>query len=330
MQNTYKKIHFILFLLLYIPGDLGMIGVLYKHGAKLNHCDDFGMTPLCVACIRNCSTVAKFLIKCKSNVNIPDAKMNLPIHYTARNGNYDLTKLLIDNGSEIDIMNKYSESPLHMAVRNDRLEIIRELVNHNCNVNICGPPDNATALHIAVHVTSERETVWPILELLIKGGVDLNAKAFPLDETPLHRALEIGKAEVALLLLQCGADPNIECPHDITVLQKACRKEFLEIVDVVIHSGLDWEKEKWLYIDIHNSGINKDLLVEYEEGDIPMALIHNIDLFFYIMEVKNSVMSLARLSRLAIRRAMGSRVSEGVEQVPLPPKLKDFLMLKIV
>jgi len=39
-------------------------------------------------------------------------------------------------------------------------------------------------------------------------------------ETALYRALDLGKADLATLLLQYGADVDVECPHGVTILNK--------------------------------------------------------------------------------------------------------------
>jgi len=36
----------------------------------------------------------------------------------------------------------------------------------------------------------------------------------------LYRALDLGKADLATLLLQYGADVDVECPHGVTILNK--------------------------------------------------------------------------------------------------------------
>jgi len=53
----------------------------------------------------------------------------------------------------------------------------------------------------------------------VDGGCDLDARALGC-ETSLYRALDHGKADIATLLLQYGADVDVECPHGVTILNK--------------------------------------------------------------------------------------------------------------
>ena len=58
------------------------------------------MTPLCATCLKNkVPAIAESLIRYGAKVNIADYKHNLPLHYTARNGNLSLTKQLLDAGN---------------------------------------------------------------------------------------------------------------------------------------------------------------------------------------------------------------------------------------
>jgi len=65
-----------------------------------------------------------------------------------------------------------------------------------------------------------------ILECLVHGGCDLDAKALGC-ETALYRALDLGKPDLATLLLQYGADVDVECPHGVTILNKVLYRQTL-------------------------------------------------------------------------------------------------------
>ena len=138
-----------------------------------------------------------------------------------------------------------------------------------CNVDLSSPDTGITPLHIAVNCYADATLFLPVLELLQEGGCNLDAimvnswtssDTSHLYETPLYRAIDAGKSEIAVLLLQYGADPNCECPHDLTILQKACHRLDLSVIETVLHCGIAWRHEAWLDIDIHHCGINRDLL----------------------------------------------------------------------
>jgi ankyrin repeat protein len=73
-----------------------------------------------------------------------------------------------------------------------------------------GPEGNETiALHLAVNKKNLTTIRW-----LLTHGVDVNAKRLMWDcnHTALHMTVESGAIDIAALLLDAGADPNIrEC-----------------------------------------------------------------------------------------------------------------------
>lgn len=92
-------------------------------------------------------------------------------------------------------------------------------VYSGCQTNICDSSDTVRPLHIAVSVYNDVVDFEQILACLVDGGCDLDAKALGC-ETALYRALDLGKADLATLLLQYGADVDVECPHGVTILNK--------------------------------------------------------------------------------------------------------------
>jgi len=92
-------------------------------------------------------------------------------------------------------------------------------VSSGCQTNICDSSDAIRPLHVAVGVYNDVVDFERILACLVDGGCDLDARALGC-ETSLYRALDLGKADLATLLLQYGADVDVECPHGVTILNK--------------------------------------------------------------------------------------------------------------
>ena len=92
-------------------------------------------------------------------------------------------------------------------------------MSSGCETNICDSTDAVRPLHVAVGVYNDVVDFERILACLVDGGCDLDARALGC-ETSLYRALDLGKADLATLLLQYGADVEVECPHGVTILNK--------------------------------------------------------------------------------------------------------------
>ena len=72
-----------------------------------------------------------------------------------------------------------------------------------------------TPLHIAVTAHWDVRDFEQVLEMLVSRGADLNILSN--DKTPLWQATEDAKSDIARVLVEHGADANIEGPHGITV-----------------------------------------------------------------------------------------------------------------
>ena len=138
------------------------------------------------------------------------------------------------------------------------------------------------------------------------------------------------KVEIAVTLLKHGADCSISSMYDLTILQKACRRTLVDFIDLLLTSGvINWSQETWLNIGAWDSGINKELLMNCEH-DIPLSLHGKLDLYFVILEARQTLLTLSRCCRLAIRKALCDKLYIKIQQLGLPKKLQDFIMMEIV
>jgi ankyrin repeat protein/cytochrome c-type biogenesis protein CcmH/NrfG len=76
------------------------------------------------------------------------------------------------------------------------------------------------------------------IELILKGGMDVNAKN-AYDHTALMWAASEGHPELVAFLIEQGADIRIKYPGGSTVLMLACRSGNMEIVQLLLQEGAD-------------------------------------------------------------------------------------------
>ena len=72
------------------------------------------------------------------------------------------------------------------------------------------------------------------MEALLEAGADPNVKTFNLFETPLHRMVWVGTAEIVAMLLEAGADPNAQTEYGEIPLHFAATAE---IVAMLLEGG---------------------------------------------------------------------------------------------
>ncbi|MFW6348073.1 MAG: ankyrin repeat domain-containing protein, partial [Cyclonatronaceae bacterium] len=115
------------------------------------------------------------------------------IMYAAEKNNAAIVKLLIDAGADPNLANKMGGTALNRAAENGNLEMMSYLFENGAKA---GP----LALIIAA-----REGQLPAVKLLLKHGVDINARQ-PWGQTALMQAAREGHLDVCTYLVRHGAD----------------------------------------------------------------------------------------------------------------------------
>jgi ankyrin repeat protein len=154
-------------------------------------------TPLHHAVFKNRPVMVRLLLELGADVDARDATGATALA-TASPGGTDesIVAALLEAGATVDFlaaMNLGEYREAEAMLRNDPSRI--------------GPGGSDTiALHLAV---ARKDLVS--LRWLLAHGIDVNAKRpmWDCNHTALHMAVESGAKEMALLLLEAGADPNI-------------------------------------------------------------------------------------------------------------------------
>jgi ankyrin repeat protein len=95
---------------------------------------------------------------------------------------------------------------LHAAAQEGRMNVVELLIKSGANVN-ARTPGGTTPLHLA----SDRNRL-AVVNALLAAKADPNLLDYR--GTPLHAALYQGNADLAIALLEHGADPNARSPYD--------------------------------------------------------------------------------------------------------------------
>src|SRR5712691_8189257 len=158
-------------------------------------------TPLHYAAACGLHDFAQFLIvEHSQNVNARELrKGETPLGIASRKGHSEVARVLLKHGADTETRNNASQSPLDWASLRGHLEVVQVLLEHHADVNISDKNFGLTALRWA----SEFGQV-AIARVLLANGADVNAKKWD-NQTPRHEARNDG---VARVLIEYGADPN--------------------------------------------------------------------------------------------------------------------------
>jgi ankyrin repeat protein len=161
-----------------------------------------------------------------------------PLHFAARHGFVDLSRLLLSSGSDLNQRTADGTTPLLMAIINGHFDLAKELLDKGADPRVASD-NGVTPLYAVLNVQWAPKTLYPqpraytqqklshieMLQALLARDVDVNARLkkkvwysgynFDLsgvDEigaTPFWRAAYASDLEAMKLLIAHGADPEI-------------------------------------------------------------------------------------------------------------------------
>lgn len=148
-----------------------------------------------------------------------------PLMFATRAGNVEFMKPLIDYGWSVHSRSRkegyfYQNNCLHFAARFNRYEAAKLILQHHPDIAARNYEGDA-ALHLAAKNGS-----LPIVKLLLDYGADVNQPGRH-NIPPILAALNGGgDAELALFLLDHGADAQAHDDFNESVLHKAAQKDW--------------------------------------------------------------------------------------------------------
>ena len=178
--------------------------LLIGSGADVDASNDYGVTPLALACDNASDYMVVRLLDAGANPNIARTTGETPLMTCARTGAADAVRALLARGVDLTVTDPLSgQTALMWAVGERHTEITRALVEHRADVQATTTRGN-TALMIAARADEPE-----LARILLDAGADVNASA-PDGTTPLMVATIRGNAALAILLLEHGADPDVD------------------------------------------------------------------------------------------------------------------------
>ena len=183
-------------------GHEGIIDLLLEIGADIFEPRDDGSTALGVAISWDQTALALRLLNLGADAQQASAGGWLPLHIAGEKGNVPVIKALLLAGAEVDMPGPQDETALWTACRGGNLEAAKVL--HEAGAD----PSAQTGYGASCAFIACESGSLPVLNWLAGLGVDVLVKRSGNDATPLGIALSKNHTDVALRLLELGADPN--------------------------------------------------------------------------------------------------------------------------
>jgi len=204
--------------------DLESAELLIQAGADVNATNDYGVTPLSLACanIQNAAMV-KRLLEAGSNPNSVQVKGETVLMTCSRTGNAEAVKLLLAHGVEVETKEPWRwQTALMWAAAKKHSDVVALLVEHGADVH------SQTRGSFTPLMFAAQQGDIDSARILLTAGADVN-QASPQYGTALVVASASGREQVAIFLLEQGAGPNETDSHGNTPLHYAVRKGFSEL-----------------------------------------------------------------------------------------------------
>jgi uncharacterized protein len=199
--------------------DVETVALLLKSRANVNATNRYGVPPLSIACTNGNATLVRMLLDAGANANASLPGGETMLMTASRVGNLEAVKALLARGANPNAQERRDQTALMWAAAEGHAKVVSALIEAGAAVNAT-LPSGFTPLFFAV-----REGHIDVVRVLLEAGVHVNETLQPKADrpasplganykpirngtSPLMLAVENGHFELAIALVEAGADPN--------------------------------------------------------------------------------------------------------------------------
>jgi uncharacterized protein len=199
--------------------DADLAGRLVRSRARVNATNRYGVSPLFLACTNGNANIVKLLLDAGADANASLAGGETVLMTAARAGSLEAVKALLARGADPNAQERRQQTALMWAAAEGHAAVVRALIEAGAAVNAT-LTSGFTPLFFAV-----REGHTDAARALLEAGVNVNETLQPKDDrstlaasatyepvrkgtSPLLMAVENGHLELAIVLVEAGANPN--------------------------------------------------------------------------------------------------------------------------
>ncbi len=208
--------------------------VLLENGADPNYVKDPGITALGIACMYDDWAMIDLLITHGANANYSAPNGESTLSMACAQGAVNAVQMLLTAKAETDTRDANGVTPLlHSIMHNteNTISIARMILEKGGNPNL-GMPNGFTPLMGAVQMND-----LDVALLLLEHGADVNARQQNNGPSALSVAVALGHEEMVALLLANKADINVGVNAHTSLIAYACMLARADVMEHLIQYG---------------------------------------------------------------------------------------------
>lgn len=167
-------------------------------------------------------------------IDVPDKYGFTGLMQASQKGYTDIMEILIRHGADVNAKNDSGKTALMLACFAGQFDAVKLLRSHGARYDDYDR-GGSTPIHWAVDGGNVR-----LIEWIVKDGADVNLRDHSHGWTPLIRCASVnGNRNVALTLLVCGAQVNVQDKDGKTALMVAIINGHQELVELLLQKNAD-------------------------------------------------------------------------------------------
>lgn len=170
-----------------------------------------------------------------ANLDVKDGRGCTPLHVAVLTGQAQMLDALLDRDVEVDAVDAAGRTALNLAAEQGTPETVEKLLAHGANPNL-HPFDDNGSLNQALRKNRHR-----IVKILIDNGAEVNEKD-TWGWSPLFHACRDFLS--ASMLLDAGANPNMDLVGGAQLIHFAARAGQSKIVELLLDRGVEVDRRE--------------------------------------------------------------------------------------
>ncbi|PSN51182.1 hypothetical protein C0J52_06044 [Blattella germanica] len=264
-----------------------------KHGTNPNAKDIYGNTPMHYAAGKELTNVVECLLELKCNFDCTNTEGETPLLKAIKQRNEEIAIKLLRVGADPNSMDKYGNTVMHFAAEGNLAIAVDMLLKLECDFDGFNEEGKTPLLEavmgrneeIAIkllkrgsnpkakdkygntpmHYAAEKE-LMKVVEYLLELKCDFDCTNTE-GETPLLKAIKRRDEEMAIKLLNLGANPNLEDKYGNSVMHFAAEGNLPITVDILL-------KLECKFDSLNEEGITPLLnAIKRRHGEIAIMLL---------------------------------------------------------